>query len=139
MSRVNNQSTNHKKLKQQRIQFLVLSALTIVLGLMSRQINFIPLFIGDMLYAVMVFFMLSAIAVKNKVYQIAIMSMVITFAIEFSQLYQADWINAIRVTLPGRIVLGQGFLWSDLVAYTMGILLATMITWLLLKQSNLNK
>ena len=92
-----------------------------------------------MLYAVMVFFILSAIAVKSKVYQTAIMSMTITFAIEFSQLYQADWINAIRATLPGRLVLGQGFLWSDLVAYTMGVLLAAIITWLLLKQSNLGK
>jgi len=29
----------------------------------------------------------------------------------------------VRGTLPGRLVLGAGFLWSDLVCYTAGVLL----------------
>ena len=34
---------------------------------------------------------------------------------------QAPWLDALRATLFGRLVLGQGFLWSDLVCYAAGI------------------
>jgi len=117
----------------------MLSALTIALGLSSRQIDFIPFFVGDMLYAVMVFFMLKALAVQRKVYQTAIISIVITFTIEFSQLYQADWINLIRQTLIGRLVLGQGFLWLDLLAYVVGVLFASIITRLMFNTPDYKK
>ena len=42
--------------------------------------------------------------------------------IEFSQLYQAEWIRQLRATVPFNFVLGQGFLVSDLVAYVIGAL-----------------
>ena len=38
-----------------------------------------------------------------------------------SQLYHAEWIDNIRATTLGGLVLGYGFLWSDLVAYTIGV------------------
>ena len=37
------------------------------------------------------------------------------------QMVQAPWLDALRATLFGRLVLGQGFLWSDLVCYAAGI------------------
>ena len=40
-----------------------------------------------------------------------------------SQLYHAPWIDAIRDTLPGALVLGYGFLWSDLACYAAGVAL----------------
>ena len=45
----------------------------------------------------------------------------LSFAVEFSQLYQAGWINAVRETHLGALVLGRGFLWSDLACYTAGV------------------
>lgn len=50
-----------------------------------------------------------------------IAGVIFSFAIEFSQLYQAPWINEVRHTLFGRLVLGEGFLWSDLLCYLVGI------------------
>jgi len=46
---------------------------------------------------------------------------VTSFAGEFSQLYQADWINAVRHTTPGHLVLGSGFHAMDLLAYGVGV------------------
>ena len=43
------------------------------------------------------------------------------YGIEVSQLYHAEWIDSIRATTLGGLVLGYGFLWSDLVAYTIGV------------------
>jgi len=45
-----------------------------------------------------------------------------TFAIEYSQFYQAEWIMAARRTFFWVMPLGHGFLGPDLVCYATGIL-----------------
>lgn len=110
---------------KQRSRYLALITGIIILGLLSRRISGIPASTGDMLYAVMIFFIVRFVFIHKKTAFVSLLSLCICFAIESSQLYQADWINAIRNTLPGRLVLGQGFLWTDLIAYTAGVLLAT--------------
>ena len=40
------------------------------------------------------------------------------FTIEISPLVRIDWLDTIRPTRLGTLLLGRGFLWSDLVAYT---------------------
>jgi len=54
--------------------------------------------------------------------------------VEISQLYQVEWLNNIRSTTLGRLVLGQGFLWSDIISYTVGITIATFLKGIKLKQ-----
>lgn len=110
-----------------RIYYFILSCLVIILGLLSRKLNFIPLFVGDILYAVMIYFIVGFFLVKSNTKNIAIISILICYTIEFSQLYQANWIVEIRNTTFGHLVLGQGFLWSDLLAYTFGIIIAYFI------------
>lgn len=43
-----------------------------------------------------------------------------TCLLEFLQLWQPDWLQAIRATLPGRLVLGNSFTWSDFPYYAIG-------------------
>jgi len=47
-------------------------------------------------------------------------SLALAFAVEVSQLYHAPWIDSIRSTTLGGLVLGFGFLWTDLVCYLVG-------------------
>ncbi|OXA73398.1 hypothetical protein B0A67_03740 [Flavobacterium aquidurense] len=103
------------------------------MGIMSRKTDLIPLYIGDFLYAVMMYVFIRTLLIEKKSIQIMITSLLICYAIEFSQLYQAIWINELRNTLAGRYTLGQGFLWSDILAYTLGISLTFMIERMLLK------
>ena len=51
----------------------------------------------------------------------AMAALITSFAIEFSQMLTPDWLVKIRSTFLGHMLLGQGFLWSDLLAYTIGI------------------
>ena len=51
----------------------------------------------------------------------AVAALITSFAIEFSQMLTPDWLVKIRSTFLGHMLLGQGFLWSDLLAYTIGI------------------
>jgi hypothetical protein len=55
----------------------------------------------------------------------------LTFAwgVEFSQLYRAPWIDAVRGTIPGRLVLGNTFKWLDLPAYAVGIAFGALAEW----------
>jgi hypothetical protein len=61
-------------------------------------------------------------------------SLLFCFAIEFSQLYKAPWINDLRHILFGRLILGDTFLWSDLLCYVVGIMTGWLIDkYLILK------
>lgn len=45
-----------------------------------------------------------------------------TVAVECLQLWQPAWLQTIRATLPGRLVLGSQFAWGDLPYYGVGAL-----------------
>lgn len=112
---------------KQRIKYAVVSIIIIIAGLLSRRIHGMPLWIGDLLYATMMYFMLRFVLLRKTVLFIAVISLLICFAIEFSQLWQAPWLNQLRSTLPGKLILGQGFLWEDLLAYTLGAALGALM------------
>ena len=115
-------------MKKTRMLYLLLACITILLGLVSRKITVLPLWLGDMLWGIMIFFFVTFIYINKPKAIVAAGSLALCYSVEFSQLYQAEWINTIRKTLPGRLILGQGFLWSDLLAYTLGILLVWAFT-----------
>jgi len=122
-------------MKQDRIQFFKLTVITIIVGLLSRQIRFIPVYVGDILYATMMYFLVRSLFIRTSIYKTAVTTLAITFCIEFSQLDQSVWINNLRNTVLGRLVLGQGFLWTDLIAYIIGVILALAITTFINRES----
>lgn len=112
---------------KQRIKYGVIIVIIIIAGLLSRRIHGMPLWIGDTLYATTMYFMLRFVLLCKTVLFIAILSLLICFVIEFSQLWQTPWLNQLRSTLPGKLILGQGFLWEDLLAYTLGAALGALM------------
>lgn len=114
-------------MKKYRIQYLIVLLLIIFLGIMSRKTNLFPLSTGDFLYAIMMYLLIRIIFINKKAYQIAFLSLITCYSIEFLQLYQSGWMLELRKTLFGRYVLGQGFLWTDILAYTFGILIALLL------------
>ncbi|MFD2938884.1 ribosomal maturation YjgA family protein [Flavobacterium notoginsengisoli] len=111
-------------MKNPRIYYTLIFLSIIFLGILSRKISFIPLWIGDFLYAVMIYFLVRIFLPFKNAISIACLSLLICYGIEFLQLYQGEWMIELRKTLFGRYVLGQGFLWEDIIAYTFGILIA---------------
>ncbi|SHL57091.1 Protein of unknown function [Flavobacterium johnsoniae] len=104
-----------------RIYYFTLFLFIIFLGICSRKTTFVPLWIGDFLYAVMIYFLVRIFLPFKNAFSIALLSLLICYSIEFLQLYQGEWMIELRKTLFGRYVLGQGFLWEDILAYTFGI------------------
>lgn len=110
-----------------RLTYALLVLTVIVLGLLSRKTTLVPLIVGDALYAVMMFLMIRFLFIRTSFINVALISLLICYLIEFGQLYTAAWIEQIRNTTPGALVLGHGFLWSDLVAYTVGTAICLLI------------
>jgi hypothetical protein len=84
----------------------------------------------------MIYFLVRILIIHKRALVILILSLLICYGIEFLQLYQAEWIIELRKTLFGRYVLGQGFLWSDILAYTFGVLVAFMTEKIIFKKTN---
>ncbi len=117
-----------------RITWFIIICITIVLGLASRHFKVVPLFVGDILWATMVYFMVRFLFINKPVSFIAIVSLLFSYAIEFSQLYHAPWIDSIRPTLFGRLVLGATFNWGDMISYTVGVGIGVLVDKYLLSK-----
>ncbi len=85
----------------------------------------------------MIYVLIRMIFINGKASQIILISLLTCYGIEFLQLYQGEWMIELRKTLFGRYVLGQGFLWTDIVAYTFGIAIAFSIERMVLKYKSL--
>jgi hypothetical protein len=96
------------------------------MGIGSRRYtHFLPEFIaayaGDTLWASAAFFGFGLILRRVSTQTIAALTITFSILIEVSQLYHAAWIDSIRQTTLGGLILGFGFLWSDLACYALGV------------------
>lgn len=124
----------YKKLHypKMRIAYVITVAITIFLGLGSRKYGHVlPSFVaanaGDVIWAMMVYFGFRFLLVRKSVVLAILLSFFFSFSIEFSQLYQGDWMKQIRDTSLGALIFGKGFLTVDLIRYTVGIILASFL------------
>ncbi|MDY8023120.1 DUF2809 domain-containing protein [Paenibacillus polymyxa] len=129
VSRKANREIKAKFRWKARAAYLVAVLVTILLGLGSRVFSFqLPEFVanhfGDALWACMIYFGLRMLWMNRQLSVALWGSLLFCFAIEFSQMYQAPWINHIRATTLGGLVLGKGFLTADLIRYTVGIVVS---------------
>jgi hypothetical protein len=111
-----------------RWRYAAAVAATIAAGLGSRAVaGSLPWWLaknaGDALYATMVFFGAGMIAPRIRTAVAAALALAWCFAVEASQLYHARWIDGVRATVPGHLVLGQGFHAFDLACYAVGVAL----------------
>jgi len=115
-----------------RLIYFCFIVIVVILGILSRRFGeklpaIIADYSGDILWALMIFLLFGLIFIKLTSLHIALLALLFAFVIEFSQLYQSDWINFLRNTQLGGLVLGYGFLWSDLICYTIGIIIGVCL------------
>lgn len=99
-----------------RLIFLAAIPIVIVLGLASRSAaadwlpDFVARYSGDTLWALLVYCVFGVIRPVWSAQELVAASLLFAFLIESSQLYQAPWLNALRATRLGGLILGYGFL-----------------------------
>lgn len=127
--------------QRNRVLYASLIVIVICLGLGSRKMSyalpdFLNVYIGDALWSLMIFIGFGFVFKSFKTRNIVLISFIFCYCIEISQLYQAEWINHIRATTLGGLILGYGFLWSDLLAYAIGIGIGVLFELLYQKIKN---
>jgi hypothetical protein len=119
------------------VWYLALVSLTMLLGLASRRYGpwlprWVVAYAGDALWALLVFWLLGLLRPRWRSRGVASAAWCFAIAIEVSQLWHTPWLIALRHTTLGSLVLGQGFLWSDISCYTLGVLTGYLLerNWL---------
>lgn len=107
-------------MKNKRWIYLAIISAIIVLGLASRKHGdilpeFIAEYSGDTLWAAMVYCGIRFLFPSLSILKTIVISLLFSYCIEISQLYQADWANTVRNTTLGALIFGHGFLWSDMI------------------------
>lgn len=119
---------------------LALLAGTIGLGLATRRFpgafpDVVARYGGDALWAAMVFWAAALWRRRAATLHLAMLALVVAYAVEASQLYRAPWLDSLRATRIGALALGQGFLWSDLASYAVGVSFAAGIDAVLVRRA----
>ena len=112
--------------RRHRGRQVALLAVVIVLGLASRQYSdglpvLIARYAGDTLWATAAYVSLGIVWPGARVRTLAAGAACISLAVELSQLSRPPWLQAVRRWPGAALLLGQGFLASDLVCYAVGV------------------
>ncbi|MFD2144190.1 ribosomal maturation YjgA family protein [Mucilaginibacter antarcticus] len=111
-----------------RLIYLGLIVITVITGLITRELSsVIPLFIGDILWGLTAFLLMRFLFIKKSLQFAVVISGIYVTLTELSQLYHAPWIDKIRPTFIGRVMLGETFLLTDILCYFIGIGLGILI------------
>ncbi len=108
------------------ILYVSLTIATLATGFLSRSEVATPnsdfaIYGGDIFWAALVYWGIALLALKKRAAVPLTGALLFSFLIEFSQLNSAPWLMDLRATTLGALILGHGFLYSDLLCYTIGI------------------
>ena len=129
------------RVQRHRGYYAVGLLLILLVGLSTRKFPalwpaFVAAYGGDTLWALLVFVGLGFLFLKASTLQNGGVALGFSYLIELSQLFQAPWINAVRHTTLGGLILGFSFLWTDFACYTVGVLLGVAAEWLIIANAS---
>jgi hypothetical protein len=82
---------------------------------------------GSILWGTMVFFLVAMLARRGSRCHLAVLSATIAIGVELFRLVHAPWLDAIRLTIAGALLLGRIFSPWDMLAYGAGIGLGVLL------------
>jgi hypothetical protein len=120
------------------LQLASIAALSVLAGLWLRFDAPISPYLRDASGGIsyVFFFILATGAVTRKASSaaIAISVLAVTCCLEFLQLWHPLWLEACRRTIPGRLLLGTTFEWTDFPPYFIGAVLGWAVSRALRKK-----
>ena len=86
----------------------------------STQAGFVATYLGDVLWAVLFFFVFAGCLPRWRTVALAGLTLGVTLGIELSQLYHGEPLSTLRSFRLTGFLLGSQFLWSDVVCLGVG-------------------
>ncbi len=122
----------HRRPGRPPILWFALIAVVVALGLGSRRYagylpGFVAAYAGDTLWATAAFLGFGLLLPRASTWRVALLAMSLSVLVEVGQMYHAPWIDSIRRTRLGGLILGYDFVWSDLACYAVGVGLSILI------------
>jgi len=122
-----------------RATYVVLALGTIAVGLLvHRATSGLDLamrdVLGDALWAAMMLWWVSAAAPNARLVSRLAAAFGICVLVELSQFIHAPFIETMRLTTLGHLVLGSDFDPRDLAAYALGVSAAALLEWVVLRR-----
>jgi hypothetical protein len=116
-------------MKNIKLKYLIVSCVILIIEItIALFVNdqFIRPIFGDYLVSILVFYLLATF-LKTDLNKIAILSLLISYTIEFLQylrILELLHLDKIKIL---NILLGNSFSWTDMLAYTLGIMTVVLI------------
>ena len=109
-----------------RVGAISLMCAAAAFGLLSRtvllrEVPVIGPWSGDTCWAIAAWFLLRAILPRVAALEIAVLTSALCLIVETSQLLDVEWLQNLRQYPVIRMLIGSGFIWTDLVLYAVGI------------------
>jgi len=121
---------------KRRITYAVLMLITIAVGLAWRMVplGLSPFWFkygGSALWAIAVYWLIAACLPRLSAVGLGCLAAIVAVVVEFSRLWHMAAVDAFRLTLAGRLLLGRFFSLKNIVAYWIAIVLAGLLDrWL---------
>ena len=116
----------------------------IAAGLALRLVLFgLPGFVvqygGSVLWAAMVYLLLAALQPRREPWVLGLAAAIFAALVELSRLYHSPGLDAFRLTLAGKLLLGRVFSAWHFLDYWVAIAYTTAIDWAMLRSHPLQK
>ena len=121
---------------KRRITYAVLMLITIAVGLAWRMVplGLSPFWFkygGSALWAMALYWLIAACVPRLSAVGVGFLAAAVAALVEFSRLWHVAAVDAFRLTLAGRLLLGRFFSLKNIAAYWIAILLAGLLDrWL---------
>jgi len=131
-------------MKPGRLLYLIATGLLIGAGLLSRSpgLGLLPIvakYAGSVIWGGMVYFAWAVVRPEQRRHRRTVIAAVIAVTVEFSQLLHTEWLDAVRRTTIGVLLIGRFFSWWDIAAYLIGITVAVMFDWMIVRSDPASK
>lgn len=115
--------------RRHRLHCAGAAAAIVVVGLIVHRVDLglhpvVRDMLGDALWAAMIYCWLGALMPRARWSARTLLALAICGGVEASQLYRSPWLDSVRATWPGHLLLGSGYDSRDLLAYFLGVVVA---------------
>ena len=125
------QLTNHRKAYLGLTTLLFLIEIFIALYVHDDWIR--PYF-GDVLVVILIYCFVQSI-LNASVYTVAIGVLIFSYLVEFTQYFKLIRMLGLQHSLIAKIIMGNTFAWTDMLAYTLGIGAVLFVEKIVLKKN----